>query len=737
MSRDHFYIPSSKVSTFQVRKGLGGVKYTRENYSDHGQQLVEQFAAVKSELEMLNDVSYSENIYSKIKSPEKIKLTSVKNELRRMGLFITRIDPKNSSIGYGYFKKSRLLELENTISNYANLPNNPKKSYLKFLEGMTSVQASDKLQVNLDSDDSEKLSYVLHLQSEVSEENADVLIGLIKDEFSITSNVDKFFLDDSLKTISVQLDKKELLELCNRYSLIQSVSINSRVVLTQSIQSESIQNDLIINSDPDNPTVIVIDSGITNLGLMAGLVKSTVQVLPFGTVGPEYNHGTFVASRIAFGDDLDRSVTSRIIKSYCNVIDFAIFGNSISSDGLIEPLGPQRQELCNILCNAVEKFKDQSRVINLSLSDGIAIEDSFYSDSAFVIDYLSRKYDVIFVIAAGNIDSLLGAFPDDHFKSHHARICSPAESVLGITVGSIAKHEDYNALSVLNQVSPFSRRGPGFNMGLKPELVHHGGNLLNNYCSYARIATSGLFNTGKHLATDNGTSFSAPLVSQIAARLFAHYEGQTANLIKALMIHFTDIAVPHNVCGLDNNYQVGFGIPNYKKAIEAGGNSATYLYEGKVKNDHFQVIKFYIPKILSSDNSDTKLRIKVTVVSNPPTNRNDISQYIQSRLTFSLEKLNKDCELMNVSLTAEDKKIADWSPIQQFEKSFTRAYSTGEWQLKVRCWTRGDLQDDFEQEFAVIIEIIDDNGTGDPYQEILTETGSTYFKEINSIDRAA
>lgn len=173
------------------------------------------------------------------------------------------------------------------------------------------------------------------------------------------------------------------------------------------------------------------------------------------------------------------------------------------------------------------------------------------------------------------------------------------------------------------------------------------------------------------------------------------------------------------------------------KAIEAGGNSATYLYEGKVKNDHFQVIKFYIPKILSSDNSDTKLRIKVTVVSNPPTNRNDISQYIQSRLTFSLEKLNKDCELMNVSLTAEDKKIADWSPIQQFEKSFTRAYSTGEWQLKVRCWTRGDLQDDFEQEFAVIIEIIDDNGTGDPYQEILTETGSTYFKEINSIDRAA
>lgn len=737
MNRDHFYIPASKVSSIPVGKGLGGITYNRESYSEHGKYLIRQVTAIKTALRTFKDFEYSENVYAKIQSPQIVKLHSVKNELQRMGITVTGVDPSNSSSGYGFFKKSNLDELESIISNYASLPKNPLKSYVKYLDSITPVDASDKLKVNLDSIDSENASFVLNLHSEVSEEKADLLIGMIKEEFSVTSNVDKFFLDNNLKTVSIELNKSDVLEVCNRYSLIQSISVNSRSIITQSLQAEPLESDRIVISDPDNPTVIVIDSGITNGGLMSGLVKYAVQSLPYGVVAPQYNHGTFVASRIAFGDDLDRSVTSLEVQSFCNVIDFAVFGNYTSPDGNTSTIGPQRLELCRILQNAVETFKDQSRVINLSLGENKPIEDFVYSETAFVIDYLSRKYDVIFIIASGNISGSLGSFPEDHFNSSKARICPPAESVLGVTVGAIAKHEDINALSIFNQVSPFSRRGPGFNRGLKPELVHHGGNLLSNYSEYARIATSGLFQTGAHLATDNGTSFSAPLVSQIAARLFAFYNGCTANLIKALLMHFADSAIPHNVLGLENEHQVGFGVPNYSRAVSASANSASYLYEGKAKNDHFNVIKFHIPGLLAADNPNTKLRVKVTVVSNPPVNQKDFSQYIQSRLTVSLDKLNTMGVLGKTALSPEDKIVADWSPIQQFEKAFSRSYSSGEWELKVRCWTRGDLTEDFEQDFAVVIEIIDDFGNGDPHQEILNETGNTYFTKVISLERAA
>ncbi|MCF8414641.1 MAG: S8 family peptidase [Crocinitomicaceae bacterium] len=738
MDRPHFFIPTSKTANETVRKGSGGTTFVRENYSSHGRRIYGEISQLRTALETKKDIVYSTNVYSKIQAPDNVPLKAIKSSLEHLGIHVTSIDPLNESKGIVSIKKNEFSELNEKIRNYTSDPKNPLKSYLKYIESLSPVASEDKFRFqNLDSENN-SIDTILNLHEEANEEKMDLIIGLLKSEYQVEAHkIQKLVFDDLFCAISISTEVEKIINISDTFNLIQSVELNPPSIITQSIPSIEITQQLNVVYDSENPSVIIIDSGVSLSGIMQNCVVHSAQSLPEGATVPEYNHGTFVASRVSFGDELDRIVASGNVQSYCNIIDVAVFGVTTDLDGVERIIGPNRTQLSEILNAVAKAYKGQARVINLSLGENTPIDDYNYSLSAYSIDALSREFDLLFIIASGNIRTSLGEFPGDHFISPQARICSPAESVLGLTVGAYAKYSDPGSLSRNNQLSPFSRRGPGVNAALKPELVHHGGNLMSNYAPFARISASGLFHSGRHLATDNGTSFSAPIVSQIAARLFKYYTDKSVNLIKALLIHFTDIIDHHPVLGIGKEYQVGFGAPNYERAVNAVNHSASYLFEGKVKNDQFKILKFHIPAMLASENPESKLKIKITVVSNPPVNFRDPVNYVQSKVSIALDKLDASSNKKRVSFSADDKTEAFWSPIQQIEKTFTRSYSCGEWELRVRCWVRGKLDSEFEQDFAVVIEIIDELGGGDPYNSILNETGDTYVTRVIHIERAA
>jgi subtilase family protein len=95
-------------------------------------------------------------------------------------------------------------------------------------------------------------------------------------------------------------------------------------------------------------------------------------------------------------------------------------------------------------------------------------------------------------------------------------------------------------LSRRSELSAFSRRGPGPFGGIKPDLVAHGGNCFGDGKTSDRIGAHGLAASGTAWECDFGTSFSAPLVSAMGAQLFDHYGSPHANLVRALLLHFTD-----------------------------------------------------------------------------------------------------------------------------------------------------------------------------------------------------
>ncbi|SHK89944.1 Subtilase family protein [Desulfatibacillum alkenivorans DSM 16219] len=143
----------------------------------------------------------------------------------------------------------------------------------------------------------------------------------------------------------------------------------------------------------------------------------------------------------------------------------------------------------------------QIRVINLSVCDRTRQFTQFMSPIARLLDWLSLKYRVLFVVSAGNhpIPISLGVSPEEfdslsaeeletatikaiYRDARNRKLLSPAETINGISVGAV--HMD-NA-EVVNQgsrinpfeyslVSPISAFGSGYRRAIKPDIVYIGG----------------------------------------------------------------------------------------------------------------------------------------------------------------------------------------------------------------------------------------------------------------------
>src|SRR6185503_10079573 len=97
------------------------------------------------------------------------------------------------------------------------------------------------------------------------------------------------------------------------------------------------------------------------------------------------------------------------------------------------------------------------------------------------------------------------------------RVHPPADSIHGVTVGSLAHNHHATTCVKAGEPSPFSRRGPGAAYLPKPEVCHYGGNCdANGDCR--QVGVLSLDGSG-HIAEAIGTSFSTPLVATILANI--------------------------------------------------------------------------------------------------------------------------------------------------------------------------------------------------------------------------
>ena len=140
-----------------------------------------------------------------------------------------------------------------------------------------------------------------------------------------------------------------------------------------------------------------------------------------------------------------------------------------------------------------------ARVIGLSISDPYAFVGPHVGPLTETLDRLSRELDVVFVVCTGNAtirpngktESGLHVYDDypSYLVDPRHRVAEPGIAATALTVGSLATADassspdgtssvDDHVVARRDEVSPFSRSGPGLRDAIKPELVAGGGGVV-------------------------------------------------------------------------------------------------------------------------------------------------------------------------------------------------------------------------------------------------------------------
>lgn len=506
--------------------------------------------------------------------------------------------------------------------------------------------------------------------------------------------------------------------------------------------------------DGDYPVVVVVDSGISDgvPGLKSWVAGRQEDV------APQYlntSHGTFVAGLICWGAQLNPNLGG-VESSPCGVFDLQVIPNDDPEKG--DTLSLTEQEFLESLEKALRAHANQYKVWNLSLGTNEVCSLDEFSPLAEQLDKFQEKYQVSFVISSGNFETPpLLDYPRSEEQLVSGRITSPADSVLGITVGSIT-HVDYAKNGPKsNHPSPFSRHGAGPNHIIKPDMVHYGGACSTDLQHLVGVRSV----SGSSCAEDLGTSFATPLVSRTLAQIYHQITPTPSAVVaRALLTHHSrDPRNGGRVPDGEENF-FGFGLPSPPPyCLECTPHSATLVFDDTLRPGYYlDWDDFPYPPSLRR-NGRYFGEIGMTVAFAPSRGARWGTEYCEthidahfgvyfgqkSRTTGKVAQKFKGLvppEHKNPGQLYESyqvEKLRKWAPVRTYFGDLGEKGQRGDrWRLMVRLLTRHgiDAEGFKPQPFSLIVTISDPEKKAPVYDEV-AQIVRTRFKAENLAVRAA
>ena len=476
----------------------------------------------------------------------------------------------------------------------------------------------------------------------------------------------------------------------------------------------------------DFPVVVVVDSGVTNgiPGLESWVVGRDSQV------APEYqntDHGSFVAGLICWGAELNPTI-SGIDSSPCGVFDLQVIPNQDPAKG--DTLALLESEFLVSLEAALQEHANKYKVWNLSLGTDTVCSLDEFSALAEELDNLQEKYQISFVISAGNYDTPpLLDFPRTQEQLDLGRITIPADSVLGITVGAVS-HVDYKKNGPKeHHPSAFSRHGAGPNYVIKPDLIHYGGSCSTDLSHIAGVRSVNDGGSAENL----GTSFATPLVSRTLAQIYHQITPTPSSVLaRALLTHHArDPRTNHRVPDGDENF-FGFGLPSpVPYCLECTPHTSTLVFDDVLRPGYFlEWNDFPYPPSLCRDGKYFG-EIWMTVAFSPARGARWGTEYcethidahfgvyrgqksrdtgeVKSKFVGLVPPEHKNAGLLYESYQVE--KLRKWAPVRTYYGDLGEKGERGDrWRLKLQLLTRHGIEEEeaFKpQPFSLIITISD------------------------------
>lgn len=322
-------------------------------------------------------------------------------------------------------------------------------------------------------------------------------------------------------------------------------------------------------------------------------------------------------------------------------------------------------------------YQTRTRIFNQSVAGIAPCRTQSMTPWAAAIDKLTWERDVLFIVAAGNIEAnasfvtrpsifahmQAGRIYPDYLLAPSARVANPAQSFQALTVGSVA-HTSYQSpplrsIAEADYPSSFSCSGLGIWDIIKPEVVEYGGDYVidsptspsftkpESVCP--ELVRSTLYG-GKLVSSDTvGTSFAAPKVTHIAAALASAFPQESTLLYRALIIQSARLPNWANA-STEKLYQairtMGYGIPNVDRALGNAANRVTLKVDGseRICARQAKVYQVQIPEIFLKQGEafDVLVEITLSYVAEPRRTRRHLRKYLSTWLDWTCSKRGED-----------------------------------------------------------------------------------------------
>ncbi|MBS1867754.1 MAG: S8 family peptidase, partial [Acidobacteria bacterium] len=489
-----------------------------------------------------------------------------------------------------------------------------------------------------------------------------------------------------LKIYRIEVQRPELIDTLQSYVGTQSIGpfplygpVRSTAVTIRSMVAEDFPSP---ESNVEYPVVGIIDSGTAASDRYMSPWRVTRDV-HVSEEEQDNTHGSLVAGLIVHPRRLNHG-DERFPRNSARIVDVVALGKN----------GTTEDKLISTLEQALESHPEV-KVWNLSLGTEKGVTDRTFSDLGVTLDRLQDEYGVTFVVAAGNYrNPPFRGWPPENLGEAD-RVCAPADSVRAVVVGSVA-HRDHSSSRVkAGEPSPFSRRGPGPLYLPKPELSHVGGN-CNASGESSQIGVLSLDGRG-NVAEDVGTSYAAPLVTNLTANLNHRLAGDSSLMLcRALLVHAAALR-GGKIDPQLLRYQ-GFGMPpDLDTILGCDPWQCTLIFELEIHPTvAYEKATFPMPKCLYLNESTVRANILMTLVHEPDLDASFGSEYCRSNIEVSLGTYEpgKDGKRHQKKQVPEDPKLSGsayeqdlvehgfkWSPVKVYRREMVRGVRGKSWRL--------------------------------------------------------
>ena len=384
------------------------------------------------------------------------------------------------------------------------------------------------------------------------------------------------------------------------------------------------------------------------------------------------------------------------------------------------------------------------RVFNMSINAETEVQRYAYGAYAARIDAIADRHGVLIVNSAGNLERKDKRRPWDaapgktlaYFASRTTldTILQPTETVRGVSVGALTTP---GCGQVPLTPATYSRRGPGLQFGVKPDVAHYGGGApLKDDDPTGLVSCD---EAGQAVAVC-GTSYAAPLVARTLAELDMRTEQTlTPRTLRALLLHDADMPEPLQKRGLKDLARqfVGFGMPGAaERMLVTDDHRITLVFESLLTAGQPRpaIMRFHFAwpeQLIDPQTRACSGTVKMTLVYEPPLDPAFGAEFARVNLDASLKqrqpRMRKDGQpgfddqmtMLGMpkvrGLPLSERALIDhglkWWPAKKYHARLAANGESSEWRLEVASLTRAEAS--FPTEgvpFALIVTIEDPDG---------------------------